>query len=612
MGVREMAIALTQDKDKKYADDTILPSPAKFDPKTKTITIADKRIVVGGPRPRLRDGEKFVTYTTSLCPVCYRLLPAIVFEKNNAIWIRKVCPEHGEVEELYYNSAKMYYKFLKFEEEGVGVKPDVQITAPCPFNCGLCTRHKNHTALANLVVTNRCDLSCWYCFYYAEKAGYVYEPSLEQIRYMIRRLKKQGKTMAIQLTGGEPTIREDLVEIVKLLKEEGVRHIQLNTHGITFARLWFEKGPGYAVDYARKLREAGVNTVYMSFDGVTPKANPKNHWEAPYTLEVFRKAGMTSVVLVPTVIKTINDHELGLIVKFAAKHIDVIRGVNFQPVSLTGMMKKEERRRYRVTIPDVARWVEEQTDGQIPADSWFPIPVAAKFAYFVESITGEEQFCMANHPGCGAATYVFVERDANGLPRRFIAITDFFDVEGFVEYMEQKMGEFLTGDLASSSKFKKAMKLAAVAMALPKFVDKEKVPRNLNITKLLLNIFIKRNYEALGQLHYTMLFLGAMHFMDLYNYDVERVLRCNIHYLMPDGRIVPFCAFNVLNDIYRDYIQKKYMIPLDEYERIYGKDALGEKLKYKRNIKLLRSTPIYYEAYKDIVPDEVLKGANTL
>ncbi|MET1102197.1 MAG: tetraether lipid synthase Tes [Pyrodictiaceae archaeon] len=581
-----------------------------FNPKTKTIRIAGKTIKVGGPVPRLRNGEKFIGYTTSLCPVCYRLLPAIIFERENTIYIRRICPEHGEIEEVYYSDARMYYRFMKLVEEGIGPKrPHVKLVAPCPFNCGLCPRHKNHTALVNIVLTNRCDLSCWYCFYYAEKAGYVYEPSIEQIRQMIRNVRKQGvKTLAVQLTGGEPTLRPDILEIIKILKEEGVRHIQLNTHGITFARLWFEHSPEKAVEFARALREAGVNTVYMSFDGVTPRANPKNHWEVPYTLEVFRKAGMTSVVLVPTVIKGINDKELGDIVRFAAKHMDVVRGVNFQPVSLSGMMRKEERRKMRVTIPDVAKWLEEQTDGQIPMDAWYPIPVAAKFAYFVESITGEEQFCMGNHPACGAATYVFVERGSDGLPRKFIPITDFFDVEGFVEYMDQKTLELLENRESKASRFKRALRLARIVLDLPKFVDRERIPKNLNITKLLVNIFVKRNYEALGELHYKMLFLGTMHFMDLYNYDVERVMRCNIHYAMPDGRVIPFCAFNVLNDLYRDYIQEQFKISLDKYRKMYGEKSVGDKLKYVRNIKLLKSSPIYYEAYKGIVPDHILHG----
>lgn len=146
-----------------------------------------------------------------------------------------------------------------------------------------------------MVVTNRCNLSCWYCFFYSEAAGYVYEPSLEQIRGMVRSIKKQGVTVAIQLTGGEPLLREDLVDIVKLLREEGVRHIQLNTNGIKFAELYLED-PGKAVEYARQLRVNGVNTVYLSFDGVSPVTNWKNHWEIPYIFETFRKAGMSAIL----------------------------------------------------------------------------------------------------------------------------------------------------------------------------------------------------------------------------------------------------------------------------------------------------------------------------
>ncbi len=604
----QLALKLLEQREAPGDESRVLEAPAKFDAKQGVVEIEGRKIDVGGPVPRLREGEKLVGYTTSVCPRCTRLVPAVIFERDNAVYIRKTCPVHGTFEELYFGDSRIYWRFMKYEEESIGVRPYVKLNAPCPFNCGLCPRHKNPTALANLVVTNRCDLSCWYCFFYAEKMGVVYEPTLEQIRYMIRRYRQQGMTMAVQITGGEPTLRPDLPEIVKLLKEEGVRHIQLNTHGITFAKLWIEKGPEHAVAYAKQLREAGVNTIYMSFDGVTPQTNPKNHWEAPYTLETFRRAGMTSVVLVPTVIRGVNAHELGKIIKFAGKHIDVVRGVNFQPVSLTGRMRKEERRKYRVTIPDVLKWVEEQTDGQIPADAWFPIPVAAKFSYFVESMTGELKSCMGNHPACGSATYVFVERGPDGVPVRFIPITEFFDVEGFIEYMESKTEELLRDKFTSMSGLRRTLKLATIAKDLPKFVDRSRVPKNLKITKLLLNIFVKRNYEALGELHYKMLFLGNMHFMDQYNYDVERVMRCDIHYLSPDGRIIPFCTYNVLSDIYRDSIIRRYGIQLEEYAKLHGEDAIGPGSKYVRNIKLLKSSPIYYEAYRGIVDESVLKS----
>ena len=562
------------------------------------VEIAGKRIPIGGPMPKLREGEKHIRVVSTLCPVCMRLLPGRVFERDGKVYIRKVCPEHGEFEELYYGDAKLYHRMMRYEETGKGAgkaKAYVGLGGPCPYSCGLCAMHENHTALANLVVTNRCDLACFYCFFYAEKAGYVYEPDLELLRYQVRQLARQGVTMAVQITGGEPTMRDDLVEIVKMLKEEGVRHVQLNTNGIKFARLFFDD-PDYAVRYARELREAGVNTVYMSFDGVSPKVNWKNHWETPFTLEVFRRAGMTSVVLVPTVIKGMNDHELGDIIRFAGKHIDVVRSVNFQPVSLSGQMKKHEREKMRITIADAIHRIAEQTDQQIPPEAWFPIPVAAKVAKFIEAWTGTEQFCMSNHPMCGAGTYVFIERGPDGVPTRFVPITEFFDVEAFVEWLDEKRVYLLEG------KSKKMLMLRGL-LDFRKFTDTKKLPKGLSFTRLLEKVFLKRNYDALGELHYHMIFLGMMHFMDLYNYDVTRVRRCNIHYTTPDGRIIPFCAYNVMESIYRDYILKQYSTTMEGLEKELDTRAFnpGEKYDRSKYIKRMKSHPIYKEAYKGIL-----------
>ncbi|PMP60953.1 MAG: radical SAM protein [Caldisphaera sp.] len=575
----------------------ILPAPGKLIVRGNNayVEIAERKIPIGGPMPKLNENEKHLHYTTSLCPVCMRLLPARIFERDGKVYLRKVCPEHGEFEELYYGDSKLYTRMMKFEETGKGagkIKAYVNLTAPCPYNCGFCSMHENHTALANLVVTNRCNLSCYYCFFYAEKAGYIYEPSIELLRYQIEQLKKQGVTMAIQITGGEPTLRDDLPEIVKMLREEGVRHIQLNTAGIKFAELYFND-PQAAINYSRTLREAGVNTVYLSFDGVSAKVNFKNHWEIPYIFEVFRKSGMTSVVLVPTLIKGYNDKEIGKILKFAGKHIDIVRAVNFQPVSLSGQLKKQEREKLRITIADAIINIEEQTDGQIPRDTWYPIPVAAKFAKFIEVSTDNQQFCMSNHPACGSANYVFIERDQNGIPTRFIPIGSFFDVDGFLEYLDKERIDIL------DSKFKKLHLLKGI-IDLRKFVDQEKMPKDLKFNKLLASIFLKRNYDALGQLHYHMLFIGMMHFMDLYNYDVERVRRCNISYLMPDGRVVPFCAYNVMESLYRDYVQSKYK-KLELNSNEMKSFTPGEKYNRSKYIIRINKDPLYHETYKGLL-----------
>jgi uncharacterized radical SAM superfamily Fe-S cluster-containing enzyme len=542
--------------------------------------------------PKLRSGEELLSVTTSVCPVCYRVLPSIIVEREGRVYIRKACPEHGEFEELYYGDSNFYKRVMKFEEEGRGTRHVyTPVKTLCPFNCGLCAMHKQHTALVNLVATNRCDLSCWYCFFYSEAAGYVYEPTLEQIREMVRSIKKQGVTIAIQITGGEPLVREDLPEVVKVLRDEGVRHIQLNTNGLKFARLYLED-PQKAIEYARVLRGSGVNTVYLSFDGVTPRTNPKNHWEIPFILEVFRQAKMTSVVLVPTVIKGVNTDELGDIVRFAAKNIDIVRSVNFQPVSLTGFMKRFEREKYRITIPEVAKLIEEQTDGEITREDWFPVNASAIFSRFIEGFSGEFKFEMSNHPICGVGIYVYVDRSGDRL--KLIPITRFIDIEGLLEYLREKWIDLVTG----GSKLVAGLKLL---YTIRKFIDQDKAQKEFDIYKILLNIMLKRSYEALGELHYKLLFIGQMHFMDLYNYDIQRVQRCNIHYSVPDGRLIPFCAFNIFEDIYRDRILREYGVPIEDYAKKYGLPRDVVTVKHVRDIRKMESHELYKKTYAEFL-----------
>ncbi len=376
-----------------------------------------------------------------------------------------------------------------------------------------------------------------------------------------------------------------------MMREKGVKHIQLNTWGGTFAKLYMED-PEKAVRYARALREAGVNTVYMSFDGTTRRTNPKNHWEVPYTLEVFRRAGMSSVVLVPTVIKSVNDHDLGNIVRFAAYNMDVVRAVNFQPVSLTGMMKRNMRNKFRITIPEVIKNIEEQTNGEITKDSWYPIGTSVVFSKLVEALTGKEQFEMANHPVCGAGTYVYVEW-RNGEPH-FIPLSKFIDLEGLLEYLKEKTEEIKEG----TNKYWVGMKLV---MNLRKFIDKEKGPKDFDILKMLINVITRHDYSALGEFHYRLLFLGTMHFMDLYNYDVQRVMRCDIHYATPDGRVIPFCTYNVLNDLYRDKVLKEYQVPISEWIKKHGESSIGDAIKYRRQASVLENSEIYKKTYEPFI-----------
>ncbi len=528
-------------------------------------------------------GKPLPHRTKSICPESRKVVPAVVWEKDGKVWITKKCPE-GLITELYYEDLETFERFRRWQFRGKVLKNyHVEKSgANCPFECGLCKRHYSHTCLLNIVVTNRCNLSCWYCFFFAKEGQPIYEPTLDQIRLMLRRAKEEiPPCNAIQLTGGEPTLRDDLIEIIKIAKEEGYDHVQLNTDGIKLA---------FDIDFVRKIRDAGVNTIYLSFDGVTPITNWKNHWEIPLIFKNIRDTNGPGLVLVPTLIRNINDSELGKIINFGLNHIDIVRGVNFQPISMVGRVPKEERAMFRITIPRALKLIEDQTNGAIAMEDWYPVPVAGYIARFFDAFLGKRYY-MTSHFACGCATYVFLD------DHKVIPITRFIDVDGFVEYLAEKAEEIKNKDIGKLGRMKVSADL--VVKFLKKFYDESKAPKGLKVLNLIKNALLHGNYDALGEFHKKALFLGMMHFQDEYNYDVERTERCVIHYGMPDGKIVPFCAFNVIPEFYRDKIQPEFSYSWEEWKKQHPEWSY-KKDKYVRTkefIEKMMNSEIYRKTY---------------
>ncbi len=524
--------------------------------------------------------------TMTVCPECKLIINGILYKDGDNVMIRKYCPEHNWTIEKYWEDYDMYMKMKRYNYYGRGFDNPNYINdtkgANCPFDCGMCERHKSHTGLANVVVTNRCHLSCWYCFYYAKEGESIYEPSLAEVDKIFRNLRAQKPipANALQITGGEPTMAPEILNIIKKAKEAGFDQIQLNTTGINL---------GLNPDLAVKMRHAGLSTLYMSFDGVSPRANPKNHWETPLALNAARKAGI-GVVLVPTVIRTINDHELGAMINFAMNNSDIVKAINFQPVSLVGRMPSKLREKQRITIPGAIKLIEEQTHGVIGKDAWFSVPYVGGINKFIEALTGEYKYDLSIHFACGAGSYLFIDSD-----NKIIPLTKFVDAAGLIEHLQRSVDE-----MQGKSKLERRIIALKALTSLNRYIDKKYQPKSVNFSKLLLSILIKHNFQSMGALQMKSMFIGMMHFQDEYTYDIHRVEKCDIHYAQPNGEVMPFCSFNVFPEMYRDKVQRQYSMPSTEWEKTHPNWAYS-KDKYTRNIKELEASPEYIKTYNNMV-----------
>ena len=295
--------------------------------------------------------------TKSVCPVCLRTIDA---EKavgdDGYIYLTKACPEHGSFETLIWEGGIVDY--LKWDSApGGGNAPDrtVPVKDGCPRDCGLCEEHESAGCCVLLELTKRCNLRCPVCFASAgEGSG---ESALSEISALYDMLMERGGSFNIQLSGGEPTLRDDLPEIVRLGRSKGFSFFQLNTNGLRLA-----DEPGYA----HMLREAGVSCAFLQFDGLRDSTYEALRGRALLdtklrAIDSCAAAGLP-VVLVPTLVPGINVSEIGEMLRFALSRAPQVRGVHFQPVSYFGRCELKEPE-MRLTIPRILREIEAQTDG---------------------------------------------------------------------------------------------------------------------------------------------------------------------------------------------------------------------------------------------------------
>ena len=501
---------------------------------------------------------RHIKNTKSLCPECLKVVPAKIIEDRGKVLIEKICDEHGKYKDTYWSSYDQYLRAERYTRPGI--EPRIrhrQERMGCPYDCGLCQTHKNSTILAVMDITNRCNARCPTCFASADrKKEYIYEPTIEQIDFMLDSIASDVKAM--QLTGGEPTLRPDLHTIILHAKQRGINHIELNTNGIVLAS---PRGAEYVKSlesmFGDESEKKGLSTIYLKLNGFS-----RSTWEATtgdpnwgsIPLKAFENVKKAyndmrrspGVMFVPTVIKGVNDQEVGDIIEYAIKNSYVCRGVNFQPVSFAGSMSADQREKSRYTLPDLLQDIEEQTHGEIKANDFYPVPSVSSFAETIWHWKGKGLPGFVCHPHCGVMTALLIQ-DGEAIP-----ITRYVNIDRFFNSLVKSDFYFQNGKTTRGKLY--AMK--ALATAIKPTGARRLIP--------LIRGVAEGDWKALGQLLLNMVFIGAMHFMDAYNFDLKRVQMCCIHQILPDGTRVPFCTYQT---IHRPIMEKQFSISIEEWKR---------------------------------------------
>ena len=442
--------------------------------------------------------------TNTLCPVCMKTIKAEKIAEDDVVYIVKTCPEHGSWKVKIWNGVE-HYKYL-YEFAAVPKTPEkfaVPQIKDCPHDCGLCNQHMQHSCLNVVEVTNHCNLNCPICFATANGCGYDYHPDMETIRGMFKTVVDYVKSpRCIQLSGGEPTVRDDLPEIVRMAKEMGIEHVEVNTNAVRIAK---------DIEYLRALKEAGVDDFYMQFDGTKDDIYLQTRGKSLFELKEQAIANCAEVgigiTLVVTVSPNINLDHVGEIIKYAATKVPTVKGVHFQPISYFGRYPVDPENNDRVTIPELAQAIEKQTKGMLKADNFIPTS------------------CSNVH--CDMKSLSVVLPDHSLFPLTTMALGP-----------PKK-----TDDVADKTR--------GEVSQLWRFIENSMDGEDENRS----DDGSWRTFVSRAKTHY--LTVSAMAFQDVWTGETDRWERCCIHVVTVDGRLIPFCLFNVTNNEGETLYRKK-------------------------------------------------------
>ncbi|MGV6994535.1 radical SAM (seleno)protein TrsS [Desulfovibrio sp. QI0430] len=471
--------------------------------------------------------------TQSLCPVCLRRVEA-TYERSVkdalTVVLRKTCPDHGTFSVPVWREAKPgavatppFTAWSRPKSPSYPANPRTPIRDGCPFDCGLCPAHAQHTCTGLFEVTMRCDMACPVCYASAgsisnqnfEEAGDV---PLSVIAAQMDTLKGASGPCNVQISGGEPTMRHDLPQIITLARQRGFGLVQINTNGLRLSR---EQG------YARALREAGLDSVYLQWDGV--RESSFTSLRGRECLDFKRRAVRNcaeaglGVVLVATVVRGVNDGELGDLLRMALELGPAVRGLHMQPAAFFGRYPWSLEEAPRLTLPEVMGALARQAPEMVSPSHLHPPGCENELCSFsavyrrvqkngapsLEWLADAGQSCCSPAPRAAGAEVPPPAEDGARKAKQFVAL-------------------HWKGDSGGES---------ACACGGASGPDSGNAGNNANADG-----FSRFLAQAGAEQRFT---LSAMAFQDALSLDLDRVRGCCIHVVRPDGRMIPFCLHNL-------------------------------------------------------------------
>ncbi len=457
------------------------------------------------PLPSLREYE-FLETTVSLCSTCKKRADGKIIQKDDKIYVLKYCLEHGEQEEILEEDAAYYRHRMEYNKPGNVCKTQTVWKKGCPFDCGLCPSHEQHTCIGLIEVTDKCNMACPTCYANSGVGDFLPVETIDRMLDFFLETEN-GVADILQISGGEPTIHPDILEIVKLAQSKGIKYVLLNTNGLRLAT-----DEPFVAELA-KLNKGFE--IYMQFDGFDP--NTYKRLRGGQFLEVKKRAienlqkhGIP-LTLVGTIERGVNDHEIGHIIEYGL-NTPGVRGINFQPVTYFGRYPHDVNIKDRITLTGILNKIEEQTSGLLLKKDFIPLPCN------VDRVALSYLYRSPNK----SYMPIFRDMDVRGmLPA--IRNTFKFDPDDFFADFKESLKKDQESCCGLTELF------TAVKRFIPKsyWIWPEEKKR----------VFLTENTFR----------ISISSFIDVYNFDLKSMQKECVHTITPDLKKIPFSAYNMLH-----------------------------------------------------------------